>query len=126
MESVFTKILVALIILPVIIISGIFLRKRSRPYNNALFTLHKTISVVFIIFAVLLIRIFIIIMAVEGVLSFLLILSVALMITSFVTGALQSFEKTPPEAVNRVHRISSYLMFPCILLTFILIYNTIN
>lgn len=126
MESVFTKILLALVILPVIIISGIFLRKKSRPYNKALFSLHKTVSVVFIIFSVLLIRRFIISQAVEGLLSYLLILSVAFMITSFVTGALQSFEKAPPEAVNRVHRISSYLMFPFIPLTFILIYNIIN
>ena len=123
MESIFTKILIILFSLPVILVSGIFLRKKSRPYNNILFTVHKIIAVVYIIFTILVLRSFLKDPGPEGIFAFLLIFTAALIVFSFITGALQSFEKPPPSIVSIIHKASSYLMFICLPLTFIIYYN---
>lgn len=123
METFFTKILIILFSLPVIMISGIFLRKKSRPYNNILFTVHKLIAVVYIIFTILVIRRFLTDTGAEGIFIFLLLFTAALILFSFITGALQSFEKPPPSVVSVTHKVSSYLMFICLPLTFIIYYN---
>jgi len=123
METIFTKILIILISLPVILISGIYLRMKSRPYNNTLFTVHKIVAVVYIIFTILAIRSFLKDSGLEGFFGFLVIFTAALIFVSFITGALQSFEKPPPSIVSIIHKASSYIMFICLPLTFVLLYN---
>jgi len=123
METIFTKILIILFSLPFILISGIFLRKKSRPYNKILFTFHKIVAVVYIIFTILVIRSFSRDPGPEGIFAFLLVFTAALILFSFITGALQSFEKPPPSVVSVTHKVSSYLMFICLPLTFIIYYN---
>lgn len=123
MDTIYTKILIGLFLLPVIVISGIYLRKKSRPYNNILFTGHKIIAVVYLIFTVLVIISFFRNASREGILPFLLALTASLILFSFVTGALQSFEKPPPAIINIIHKVSSYLIIICLPLTFILLYN---
>lgn len=121
MEPTMTKIFAVIILLPLIIVSGIFLRKKSRPYNNILFTLHKLLALAVIIFSIIVIRGALKNADISGYLFYLLILTAALLLFSLVTGALQSFEKEPPKIINTIHRVSSYTMFLIIPLSFILI-----
>lgn len=123
MEPTLTKILIVLIILPVIVLSGIFLRRASSPYNNMLFALHKTAAVASVIFSVIVIRIFIINPVAEGLLVYMLYFTAFLILAGFISGALQSFEKPPPVIVNIIHKVSSYLMLVCIPLTFLLLFS---
>jgi predicted neutral ceramidase superfamily lipid hydrolase len=123
MEKIYTKILLGLFLLPVIVISGIYLRKKARPYNNILFTAHKIVAVVYLIFTVLVIINFIRDSSREGILPFLLALTASLILFSFITGALQSFEKPPPAIINIIHKVSSYLIIICLPLIFILLCN---
>lgn len=124
MESAGIKITILVLALHLILFSGIYLRKKSRPYNNLLFTLHKTIAVACIIFSILVIRSFLINLTLGGVLTFLLITTATLLLLTFISGVLQSFEKQAPKIVNKLHRLSSYLMLIFMPLTFILIYKT--
>jgi|GEM_PF-1565881 len=45
MKPILPRMLIAVILLPIIIISGIYLRIKSRPYKKALFAVHKTLTV---------------------------------------------------------------------------------
>jgi len=123
MEPSLAKILAILIILPVIVLSGVFLRRASRPYNKLLFTLHKTAAVVAVIFSVIVIRLFIINSVAAGILVYLLYLTAFLILAGFISGALQSFERPPPAFVNIIHKVSSYLMMVFIPLTFLLLFK---
>ena len=123
MESELTKIIIAASLLPIILVSGIILRKRARPFSNILFTIHKTIAVVYTIFTVIVFINFFRGNYPGDSVTFPVIVSLALIIISFITGALQSFEKPPPAALNIVHKVSSYLMFISLPLTFIFIYK---
>ncbi len=122
MDPTFTKMLIALLLLPVIIISGIYLRKKSRPYKQFPFTIHKTLAIAYIIFSVLVIIRFFKNYNPAGLMVFLIIITLALMISSFVTGALQSFEKPPHSIIIVTHKVSSYLLSLSLPLTFFLIY----
>ena len=123
MEPMYTKMLIAVLLLPVILISGIYLRKRSRPYNNILFSVHKIVAVILIIFALLVLRNFLRNTSTDGLIIYLAISTAVLLLFSFITGALQSFERPPPLTIVIIHKVSSYLMFIFLPLFFILQYN---
>ena len=124
MESELTKMIMAISLLPLIVITGIFLRIKKRPYNNVLFSIHKIIAFAFIVFSIIVfIRFF------RGIntniaISFLLLSTTALMILNFITGALQSFEKEAARIINILHKISSYLVIICLPISFIIIYKS--
>jgi len=123
MEPMYTKMLIAVLLLPVILISGIYLRKRSRPYNNILFSVHKIVAVILIIFALLVLRNFLRNTSTDRLIIYLAISTAVLLLFSFITGALQSFERPLPLTIVIIHKVSSYLMFICLPLSFILQYN---
>ena len=123
MEPMYTKMLIAVLSLPVILISGIYLRRRSRPYNNILFSVHKIVAVILIIFALIVLRYFLRNTSTDGLIIYLAILTAILLLFSFITGALQSFERPPPVTIVIIHKVSSYLMFISLPLSFILQYN---
>ncbi len=123
MEPMYTKMLMAVLSLPLILISGIYLRKRSRPYNNILFSVHKIVAVILIIFALIVLRNFLRNSSIDGLIIYLAILTAILLLFSFITGALQSFERPLPLTIVIIHKVSSYLMFISLPLFFILQYN---
>jgi hypothetical protein len=101
-----------------ILISGLWLRKSGKPYNMAVLTVHKLISVGVVIF------IFIIIYqlyksallnALEFVLSLVMFLA---FLGAVITGGLLSTNKPMPSFVTVIHKMSS---FASILLTAVLI-----
>ena len=123
MEPMYTKMLIAVLSLPVILISGIYLRRRSRPYNNILFSVHKIVAVILIIFTLIVLRNFLRNTSTDRLIIYLAILTAILLLFSFITGALQNFERPPPLTIVIIHKVSSYLMFIFLPLFFILQYN---
>lgn len=121
MESAGIKITILVLALHIILFSGIYLRKKSRPYNNIVFAIHKIVAVIFIIFIVLVMRASLTNESPDGIFVYLLVFTAFLALTSFITGVLQSFEKPPPAMVNIIHKVSSYLLFTCLALIFIFI-----
>jgi hypothetical protein len=122
MDPTFSKMLIALFMLPVMIISGIYLRKKSRPYKQLPFTVHKVPAIIYIIFSLLVIIRFLNNYTPEGLMVCLIIFTLTLMLSSFVTGALQSFEKPPHVIIIITHKVGSYLLSICLPLTFLLIF----
>ena len=93
----------------IMIVSGIWLRKKGEPYNTAIFTIHK-ISVIALI--VLIVMIFIRharFMSFEGLGLVFSIVTGLFIIIAFVSGALLSIEKTARNFLKIVHKGSSVL-----------------
>lgn len=123
MESALSKMIIAVSLLPVILIAGIILRIKSRPYNNLTFSVHKIIAVIYTVFVIIIFVNYFRELFTGGMLPVLVLSGVLFLVISFVTGALQSFEKPAPSFVVALHKISSYLMLVIIPASFILIYN---
>ena len=121
MESDLLFPVVAGICILLIVTSGLIMRQMGKPYGGVVFTLHKLSVLAAIIFT----WISLVKLAGEpgitGNAWLMLVITIITGIISFVTGALQSFEKPAPVFVIVIHKISSYLVIISSIITFILI-----
>ena len=104
-----------------IIASGIIMRQMGRPYKGVVFTLHKLSVLAAIVFAWISIKKLTEDLEISGNSWLALLITIILGILSFVSGALQSFEKPAPPFIKILHKICSYLLIIATILTFILI-----
>jgi len=106
---------------PLLVLTGIWLRIKGKPYNSLLFTAHKLISIGIIIILWLAISS----VAKKQVFSnnglIMVICSGIILIISFSSGAGQSFERDAPWAVKIIHKITAYLLPVILVITFIMI-----
>ncbi len=93
----------------VVLYTGIFMRKKGKPYNNIVFAFHKlTVVVIFITVFLIYIQHFKIVTFEElGLILFLV--SGFVFAASFISGILLSFKKTSSFYLTVFHRIASWL-----------------
>jgi len=119
MDQADIKIIIAALSLPFILITGIYLRKKSRPYNKLVFSVHKIIDLTLIVLSVIILR-GLAISTTDGMPVFITVILAVLILLSFITGALQSFEKPPPGVIIITHKVASYMILVLLPLTYIL------
>jgi len=123
METLRLELILSAITFPCLIITGIWLRQKGRPYSTLPFTVHKLITIGAIILLWLIFRdqgnwqI-----ALEGGLI-MLIISATLFLATFVSGALHSFEKPSPWIIGIIHKIAPYLLIISLIITFIILFK---
>jgi len=109
METLFTKSIIAGLLMVLIIISGIFLRKGGEPYKTGTFALHKITVVAVILFVVLVYVEHLKMFRFNGTGLLLFLLSDLFLLVAFITGVMLNFEKTAHYRMKIFHRISSWL-----------------
>ena len=101
----------------IILISGIWMSREKRPLNTAVFSVHKIMAVLAIVLSV------IIVLQSQATTDFgkneilSVILSAALFLISFVSGALLSFDKLVNKFLQAVHKIASFLVLAAMAIT---------
>jgi len=111
METLFTKSIIAGLLMVLIIISGIFLRKGGEPYKTGTFALHKITVVAVILFVVLVYVEHLKMFRFNGTGLLLFLLSDLFLLVAFITGVMLNFEKTAHYRMKIFHRISSWLTY---------------
>jgi hypothetical protein len=110
MENLTIRIVLAISFFVLMLLSGIWLRTKGKPYNKLIFTIHKIMTLLTILFVT---RYIILLKnSVEMVqlsVTFFWV-SFAFFIISFISGALLSFEKPMPDALTKLHRLSALLV----------------
>ena len=109
MESVLTKSIIVLLLILITISSGILLRKKGKPYKAGIFTAHKLAIAAVVVLVVLIYIQHLQLFSFQGIGLALFILSSLILLISFVTGAVLSFEKFSTFKMQITHRIMSWL-----------------
>ena len=105
-----TKFILPGIIFLLTLVSGVWLSNAGKPYNNAIFTLHKLIALGAVVLAA--------IQMVKGfkttgitpVMIGLSIITILAVIALFATGALMSLDKEPYKVWLRIHQVAPVVM----------------
>jgi len=105
-----TQIIFAGISFLLMVITGVVLSRLGRPLNKAVFAFHKIFSLLTIVLLVLAALPHLKIVGWGSTLMITALLAGAMLLISFVSGALLSFEKVMPKFVTIIHRISSLLV----------------
>ena len=119
MDQTDIKFIIAALSLLFILISGIYLRKKSRPYNNLVFSVHKILDLTFIVLSVIISGGYAY-GTTEEMSVFITVILAVLILLSFITGALQSFKKPPPGVIIITHKVASYMILVLLPLSYIL------
>lgn len=120
MEKLNLNMIVIIILMLAMIITGILLSRKGKPYSNLVLTLHKLISLAFIVLGV--IEVFKLGKAEFDYAQSMIIpmLAAVLIIISFISGALLSIEKTSTTIMKLLHKFGSLLV---LIITAYLIYT---
>ncbi len=110
MESLSSKIVFASIAFILMIISGIILSRLGHPLNKILFAFHKIFSLATIVLLVMVAISFLKLDERNLKILSLFYVAAGVLLISFISGALLSFEKVMPPFVTIIHRISSVLV----------------
>jgi len=121
MESDILFLIVAGVCVLLIIASGIIMRQMGKPYKGIVFTIHKLSVLGTIVFFWIGLRKIAASIEIGGNYRTAMLTTIILGILSFVTGALQSFEKPAPEFIRVLHKLCSYLLILTLMLTLILL-----
>jgi hypothetical protein len=104
------------------LLSGVWLSSLGRPYNTAVFTIHKLIALATVI--VIASHVFALYRALDVRTSVVVAVIAAtglLLLALFATGALLSLKPTLPQAVLRVHQVAPFLTLASSALTMYLL-----
>lgn len=116
------KILVPGVLFLLTIVTGLFISKAGKPYNNTIFSIHKLISLAAILTSAIIIFNLLKITEIKILIIILVILVVLSVLALFITGALLSIGKASYNVVKTVHSVTSILLLVIIgILGFILI-----
>ncbi len=110
MNGIVLKISIAGILFLLSVSTGIWLSKAGRPLKQGIFTLHKIISLLCIVFIVLIIYRLSSLIEKERTLYLLLAVSALPVILSLVSGGILSFEKPVNKAILWVHKVTPLLI----------------
>jgi hypothetical protein len=105
-----TQIIFAGISFLLMVITGVVLSRLGRPLNKAVFAFHKIFSLLTIVLLVLVALPHLKVVEWGSTLMIAALLSGAMLLVSFVSGALLSFENVMPKFVTIIHRISSVMV----------------
>jgi hypothetical protein len=110
-------------IIPCVILSGIWLRIKGKPYNTAIFTLHKllTVGAIWLLIKTLVRADYLSYNSFSS--SWLPLLTAIIFIITFATGVMQSFSRNAPPSVNVTHKVTPYLVMILLAIIFIDIFN---
>jgi hypothetical protein len=110
MEILTSRSILAVTFFLLMLLSGVALSRKGKPYHKTLFAVHKIATLLTIFFVARLI--ILVTQTAETVqpIVTLLWVSGALFVVSFVSGALLSFEKPMPAALTKLHRFSALLV----------------
>ena len=115
MDDLQLKIVLSILLMALLILSGIRLRRKARPYKTALFTVHKLTAIGVIILIWIILKTILNDPVIKGISQATIISAIIIALISFISGALQSFEKAAPGVIVISHKISSYLVIILIL-----------
>jgi hypothetical protein len=104
------RLIMAISFFLLMILSGIWLRRRGKPYNKLIFTLHKIMTLLNILFVARYVILLKNTIEIAPHTLTMMWLSLAFFVVSFISGALLSFEKPMPDALTILHRISALLV----------------
>jgi len=90
--------------------SGVWLSSAGKPYNNAIFTLHKLIALGAVVLAAIHIITGFKTAGTSPLTILLFVLAILAVIALFATGALMSLDKEPYKVWLRIHQIAPALM----------------
>lgn len=110
MENLTIRIILAMGFFVLMLLSGIWLSRKGKPCNKLIFTIHKIITLLTILFVARYVILLKNSIEMAQLTINLFWVSVAFFVISFISGALLSFEKPMPEAVTKIHRISALLV----------------
>ena len=93
------------------IISGVILSRLGKPYNKAMFNLHKLIALAVLVYVVILSIKLIKGIESDQIMIVLLPVIILLSVSAFATGALMSINRESKTIVLRIHNTASALIF---------------
>ncbi len=119
MKSTEGQVVVVLVAIVLIIATGIILSNKGKPYNIAIITTHKLLSLAaFVLWSILIYHQYKEVGLSSTDLIF-VIISVVLFLSAFVTGGLLTVEKPLPGFITIIHKLSSgFAIVACILLAY--------
>ncbi len=105
-----TKFILPVIIFLLTLVSGVWLSNAGKPYNNAIFTIHKLIALGAVVLAAIqIIRGFKTTSA-SPLMILLFVMAILAVIALFATGALMSLDKGPYKVWLTIHQIAPAVM----------------
>jgi hypothetical protein len=110
MENLTIRIVLAIGFFVLMLLSGIWLRRRGKPYNKLIFTIHKIMTLLTILFAARYVILLKNSVEIAQLTLTMMWVALAFFIVSFISGALLSFEKPMPDALIKLHRLSALLV----------------
>jgi hypothetical protein len=110
MENLTIRIVLAIGFFVLMLLSGIWLRTKGKPYNKLIFSIHKIMTILTILFVARYVILLKKTVEMAQLTVTLFWVSVAFFIISFISGAILSFEKPMPDALTKLHRISALLV----------------
>ena len=110
MENLTSWIIPAIGFFVLMLLSGIWLSRKGKPYNKLIFSVHKIITLLTILFVARYVILATKSVAMAQLTVTLFWVCVTFFVISFVSGALLSFEKPMPDALTKLHRISALLV----------------
>lgn len=116
--SITQKILGSGILFFITIGSGIWLSNIGRPYNTLVFTIHKLIALLAVIFIAVLIRPLFKNLGIKGFIILLIVIAGLAILSLFVSGALLSIGNVPYMLVKRIHVIATIIAVAAIVASF--------
>ena len=111
------RIVITAVLFLAMIISGVVLSKTGRPLNNLLFTIHKLVVIAAIIFMIYTVYLLQKNLELHSLELILIITTGLLLLITFVTGALLSFEKLVSEALQVIHKVTPFVTLVALAIT---------
>ena len=90
--------------------SGVWLSKAGKPYNNAIFTLHKLVALSAVVLAAIQMAKGFKTTGVSPLVVFLSVVAILAVVALFATGALMSLDKQPYALLLTIHQIAPAVM----------------
>jgi len=119
--SIFQKLIGAGIAYIITICMGIFLSRIGKPYNTALFNVHKLVALAAVILTVLMFKDILKTIKPEIYIIILIIVAVIAIIVIFATGAFLSIGNTPYILIKTIHIVSQFIFIISVALSVYLI-----
>lgn len=105
-----SKFVLPIILFVLTVAAGFWVTKTGKPYNTAIFTLHKLLALAAVVLAVLAIVKLLKITPAQPMIIALIVVAAISVIALFATGALMSVQKTVGSAWLLIHRVAPFVL----------------
>jgi succinate dehydrogenase/fumarate reductase cytochrome b subunit len=109
MKTIETRIILTAIITVLVLVTGVILNKKGKPYNEIITTVHKLLSLAIIVLSATIVYHQHKLIGLQPPEILLITLSALCFLSALVSGGLLTIEKPMPKYVNILHRLSSIL-----------------